>query len=363
MVDFVQLQKLMKGRLEQDRNNRIVTVSGATLEDAVTEASVLLDLPVRKLEYEITERGSKGILGQGKKPWAIRAYGRLEVLKAELEGLDYGDEEGAEAPINEDADGEVFIHLSIDGAFLKVLPPKGKGSKVADSDALKLIHSRSVQKFDHSTVSSVVKEATGEYVKVGDFEHRPVNDSMVSVEITDAELKAYMLVTPPGLGGCDISVETYISFLRNNRVVYGINEEFLRKFADRPAYKEKVVVAEGLRPEDGRHAYIQYNFETDQNKIRLREGANGRIDFKDINIIKNVVENQPLAKKIAPEKGTLGRTVTGKFLPAKDGKDMPLPLGKNVHVGDDGVTILSDINGQVVLAGGKINVEPIYTVQ
>ncbi|MDR2181327.1 MAG: FapA family protein, partial [Treponema sp.] len=107
----------------------------------------------------------------------------------------------------------------------------------------------------------------------------------------------------------------------------------------------------------------QYNFETDQTKLRLREGSNGRIDFKDLNIIKNVVENQPLAKKIPPEAGIVGRTVTGKVIPAKNGKDISLPLGKNVHTGDDEATIIADINGQVVLAGGKINVEPVYTVQ
>jgi len=363
MVDFVQLQQLVKVRLEQDRNNRIVTTTGATLEEAVTEASVLLELPVRKLEYEITEKGSKGFMGQGKKPWAIKAYGRLAILKPELEGLDYGDEEDADTPINEDADGDIFVHLSVDGVFLKAIPPKGKGRKITDADAHKILHSRYVKEFDQALVSSTVKEAAGEYIKIGDFEHRPVNDSMLTVDITDAELKAYITVTPPGIGGCDISVETYVSYLRNNRVVYGINESFLKEFADKPIYREKIAVAEGLSPKDGRHAYIQYNFETDQNKIRLREGSNGRIDFKDINIIKNVVKNQPLAKKIAPEKGILGRTVTGKFLPAKDGKDIALPLGKNVHVGDDGATILADINGQVVLVGGKINVEPIYTVQ
>jgi len=177
MVDFVRLQHLVKDRLEQDRNNRIVTATGATLEDAVAEASVLLDVPVRKLEYEITEKGNKGIFGQGKKPWAIKAYERLVVLKAELEGLDYGAEDAA-AQINEDADGDVFIHLSIDGAFLKVKPPKGAGRKVRDADAFSLIHSRSVQQFDQSFVSSVVKEASGEYVKIGDFEHRPVNGNL-----------------------------------------------------------------------------------------------------------------------------------------------------------------------------------------
>ena len=362
MVDFVRLQHIVRDRLEQDRSVQIVTVTGATLEDAVAQASVLLELPVRKLEYEITGKGAAGFLGKGKKNWEIKAYKRVEAGKEELENLGEDGYDSAGPEIDMDADGDVFLHLSSDGAYLKVIPPKGSGRRASESEATNILQERAVKEYDSELVTRVVRESFGEYIRVGDFEHRPVNDSMVMVDISDAEMKAYITVTPPGIGGCDISVETYLSFLRNNRVVYGVKEDFLRDFADRPVYKEKVVVAEGLRPEDGKNAYVQYNFETDQNKIRLREGSNGRIDFKEINIIKNVVENQPLARKMPPEQGAMGRTVTGKIIPAKSGKDIPLPLGKNVHVGDDGVTIIADINGQVVLASGKINVEPVYTV-
>jgi uncharacterized protein (DUF342 family) len=363
MVDFVRLQELVKDRLQQDRNIRMVTASGATLEDAVAAATLLLGIPLRRIDYEVTERGSPGFFGQRKKNWAVKAYERVVIKKEELEGFGENEEESAEARVNENANGDVFVRLSSDGAYLKVIPPRGKGRRASESDALKLLQLRYVQDYNKELVSTVIGEASSEYVFVGDFEHRPLNDSIVTVEITDAEMRANITVTAPGLGGCDISVETYMSVLRNNRVVYGINEEYLRDFADRPVYREKIAIAEGLKPDNGHSAYVQYNFETDQNKIKLRERSNGRIDFKDINIIKNVVENQPLARKMPPGQGTNGRTVTGKFITAKNGKDIPLPLGKNVHVGEDGETIIADINGQVVLAGGKINVEPIYTVQ
>jgi uncharacterized protein (DUF342 family) len=363
MVDFIRLQQLMKERLEQDRAVTTITATGSTLEDAVAQAAALLDVPIRRLEYEITEKGSPGFLGSGKKEWRIQAYERI-IARKDLAGESAEEEEAEDsAPAVEDWDGDVFVHLSSDGAFLKVIPPSGRGSKSETNDALRALESRSVTDIDDDLLVKAVREAAGEYIRVGDFEHRPVNDSMVSVDISEGEMKAFITVTPPGLGGCDISMETYLSFLRNNRVVYGANEEFLKEFADRPFYKERVLVAEGTKPVNGRDSYIQYNFETDQSKLKLREGSNGRIDFKDLNIIKNVVENQPLARKIPPETGVMGRTVTGKVIPAKNGKDIPLPLGKNVHVGDDGVTIIADINGQVVLVSGKINVEPIYTVR
>ena len=362
MVDFVRLQEIVKDRLEQDRNIRLVTTSGDSLEDAVNKAAILLDIPMRRLDYEVTERGQAGFLGRGKKLWTIQAYEKIYTKKEELDLARFDEDASQESYSKENVDGDCFLHLSSDGAFLKVTSPKGRGSRVKDVEALRLIQSRGIKDFEKDHVASIVRDATGEYVKVAEYEHRIVNDSTVSVEITDDESKALIVVVPPGPGGADISFETYMSFLRNNRVIYGINEDYLREFADRPIYKERILIAEGLKPKDGRNAYMRYNFETDQKKIKLREGTDGRIDFKDINIIKNVVEKQPLAVKMPPERGVTGRTVTGKFMPAKDGKDIPLPLGKNVHVGEDGVTIVADMNGQVVLAGGKVNVEPVYTV-
>jgi uncharacterized protein (DUF342 family) len=171
------------------------------------------------------------------------------------------------------------------------------------------------------------------------------------------------MVFPPDEGGADLVYDDYISLLKQNRVYYGVKEEYLTQFADRPTYKEKVFVAEGTKPVNGKDAYIQYNFETDQSKISLKEGANGKINFKELNIINNVVQNQPVAKKMPAGNGVDGKSITGKILPAKDGNDIPLPLGSNVHVGDDGETIFSDINGQVILIGDKINVEPVFTVE
>jgi uncharacterized protein (DUF342 family) len=363
MVDFVRLQSIVKEQLELDRAIKTIEVTGATLELAVSEAATLLDIPVRRLEYEVVEKGSSGLLGSGKKDWKIRAYERTAARKAQDQGDMFSEGFDADVPIIEDRDGEAYVHLSSEGAFLKVVPPVGKGRRAVESQAMRVLNARNVTDIDGSLVAKAVKEAAGEYVRVGNFDHRPVNDSVVSIDIAEGEMRAYIQVTPPGEGGCDLSVETYLSFLRKNRVVYGVKEDFLRDFADNPVYKEPVIAAEGAKPVDGRDAYIQFNFETDPSKVRLRESSSGRVDFKELNIIQNVVENQPLAKKIPPEAGVMGRTVTGKVIPARNGRDTSLPVGKNVHVGDDGVTIIADINGQVVVASGKVNVEPVYTVQ
>ncbi|MDR0472553.1 MAG: FapA family protein [Treponema sp.] len=361
MVDFVQLQNVLKMQLELDREIRVVSASGPTLEAAIADAAALLNISIKRLEYEITGRGSPGFFGTGKKDWIISAYKRKAKVHSETSEAEDSETDESVAVVA-DRDGDAFVQLSRDGVLLKVTPPKGRGRRASEADAMYLIRDRGITDYDISLVDTVVREAAGIYVRVGKFEHRISNDSWVKVEVSEDEMQAYITVSQPELGGCDIPLEGYYSFLKNNRVVHGINEEQLSEFADRPKFKERILMAEGTKPEDGRDSYISYNFDVDQEKRGFKEGSNGRVDFKDLNKIRNVVENQPLAKRIPPEKGTPGRTVTGKSIPAKSGKEFPLPLGTNVHEGDDGATIISDISGQVNLLNGKINVEPIYNV-
>ncbi|MDR1837143.1 MAG: FapA family protein [Treponema sp.] len=363
MIDFIQLQEIVKKHLEQDRAIQSVDATGPTLEAAVKEAASLLDTSIRRLEYEIIERGSSGFLGAGKKDWVIRAYERARIKKIKSEEEEIAAEQAEDIQVIIDKDGDAFVQCWRDGVYLKVTPPVGNGKRIFQAYAVQVLHSRGIEDFDSDMVEKLVDEAGGEYVKVAEFAHKPQNDSMATVEIDDFEMKVFITVLPPGEGGADLKYDSYISLLKQNRVYYGINEEYLLALSDKPVYREKVEVAEGIRPINGKDAYIEYNFEVDQTKIRLKEGANGRVNFKELNIVQNVVQNQVLAKKMPPEDGIDGKTVTGKLLPARAGNDIPLPLGTNVHIGDEGDTILSDINGQVILSGSKVNVEPVYTVE
>jgi len=363
MIDFVQLQKIVKEHLEQDRAIRTVDASGPTLEAAVTEAAALLDTSIRRLEYEIIERGTSGFMGAGKKDWTIRAYERARISKRKLQEELAAEEQAEDVVVIPDKDGDAFAQCWPDGVYLKVTPPSGKGRRAHQAHAMQALSGKEIDNLDTELVERLVNEAGGVYVKVGDFQHKPMNDSMASVEVDDNEMKVYVTVTPPEEGGCDLTYDSYLSLMKQNRVYHGVKEDFLIEFADRPTYREKVEVAEGIKAINGKDAYIQYSFETDQTKIKLKEGANGKVNFKELNIIQNVVENQVLARKMPPEKGIDGKTVTGKPLLAKDGSDIPMPIGNNVRIGDDGDTIVANINGQVIVSGGKVNVEPVYTVE
>ncbi len=364
MVTLVQLREYMRKQAEADRAKKSVQVKGATIDEALAQASIELGLPIKKLEYEVLENGSRGNFGIGKKDCILIAYPLIEQEDIssfeESLGFDAGFEHDEDVVI--DADSEVIVRLAPEGAFLIVTPPVGKGKKATKKMAMDELKRRGVERIDELMVSNVVKQADGESVRVGDFDYNPVNDAIMAVEIVDFEMAAKIEIQPPGRGGADLSFDAMISFLKNNSVVHGIKEEILEKLQDNPIYGESITVAEGTKPNNGDDAKIMYNFDTEQNKVHIKE-TDGKVDFKELNLIQNVVEGQILAKKVPAQPGTPGRTVTGKLLPAKEGQDVEIGVGKNVKLSDDGMTLTATCNGQVLLLNDKVNVEPLYVVE
>jgi uncharacterized protein (DUF342 family) len=363
MITLESIREYMRDQLEAERRKQAVKVSGASVEEALENAAIELDIPVKHLEYEIVEPGSKGVLGVGRKDWTILAYPAAS--RDEAGPAAAGQREAAEGKEEKavpDKDGEVFVRLTSQGVFLKVTKPTGRGARVAERRALEKLSLRGVTNYEGSLVSKVVRHADGEYIKVGDYQFNPVSQSTLSVDVTEMDMRAYMTVTPPGPGGADLSFEEIRGLLQSSGVIHGLKDEAIHAFIDYPAYNEKVLVAEGTKPQNGTDAEIIYNFNIRRDEVQLKE-KDGRVDFRELNLVENVEAGQILATKKPPEEGVAGRTVTGKSLPAKPGKNIQIEIGKNVKLSDDGMSAISTINGQVLLVVGKINVEPVYTVE
>ncbi len=363
MVTLNQLQEYMRRQSEEDKRNKSITVSGSSVLEALKRASIELGVPIKKLEYEITEKGGAGMMGVGKKQWTLSVYEKSRDLVGANEPRPEAALPGEAAPEKPaDVPGEVFVRITSDGAFLKVTRPKGRAPRATEIMALERLSIRGIVNFDPGLVAKAVKHADGEYVRVADVMYNPSHDATVSLEITDGELKALIIMTEPGPGGSDLTAGYIKSFLESNGVVYGVKEDVLEDLQDSPRYGKPIVVAEGIKAKDGANAAVTFLFKHDGGSaVKLKE-KDGRVDFKDISTIENVVAGQLLARKTPAEMGQTGQTVTGKLTPAERGKDCEILVGKNVKISDDGMTAIAEINGQVLVLAGKITVEPIYTV-
>ncbi len=359
------VRELMRRYLDEDGDKRSITIEAFSIEDALRSAAVQLDSAISRLEYEVLEKGAAGFAGVGKKPWKIAVHesSTKKKIKEQInEAFSLDTEDFEEViPAFKDRDGQIFVRLATEGALVKVTPPMGKGKKAQEKSVAGKLHARAVHDFDDAMISEIVKDAQGEWIRVGSFIANPAADALMTVDIGSGEMDAHVILSPPQPGGCDLSREIILAYLRNNRIVFGVLEEVLQDMENLPRYKEGILIASGQKPQNGLDSSIQFFFEVDKTKLHIEE-KNGKVDYKELQLVQNVMEGQPLAKKIPAKQGIPGRTVTGKMLPAKNGKDLPMPLGKNIRVGDDGLTMFAEVNGEATFINNKINVETVYTI-
>ncbi|MCL2481549.1 MAG: FapA family protein, partial [Spirochaetaceae bacterium] len=348
----------MKNLAEKDSNIKSVQISAPSVEECLEQAAIELNTAVSHLEYELIIKGMKGFFGLGKKNYTLVVYKTEEKEESISNIEEFGTDEFVENEIK-DKDGEVVLNLYRGEAFLKVNPPEGQGKKATLEQALYKINTKNITDFDKSLVSQIVKLADGMTVKVGSYTPKTGNNTTVSLRTEENDMKAYITLTPPGDGGSDLEKETILSFLKNNMVVFGVNEKNLEDFLDHPFYGTGFLVAEGLQPVHGADAEITYNFNTEGTSALLKE-KDGKVDFKDKSLIQNVVEGQVLAEKKQAEKGIKGRTITGNAIEARDGREKEFKIGNNVRI--DGLKAIAAANGQVLLLNEKITVESVHLV-
>jgi len=363
MVTLDKIRSDMKERFLIDKDLHMVDVRADTIDEALSDASVQLNTKISNLQYEVVERGSDGFLGIGKKPWYLKIYQDPNTItKATVKASDglIIDDESEDANVVKNQDGMYYVRHFGSDIVLKVLLPIGDGTPVELRDVLDDIKRQDTVDYDESLVKKLVKNGTdGQYTTVGQYKHIQGADALVSVDVTKDHMKCFIVVSGPGMSGADISADAIKrSLITQGIVEQCIDEKKIEEFVDNPVYDNPFLVAEAIIPVDGKDAYLSYNFETDPKKLKAKVSESGNINYKE-NRIQNVIAGQPLATKIPAERGKGGKTVYGRYLEAKNGKDVQILLGKNVKFDKDGVTVVAEIDGEVMLFNGKITVEPV----
>ena len=336
MVTLDKLRIDMEKQLAFDKDIHTVEVLADTLDECLDDAAVQLDSKKNNLEYEVIERGSQGVIGLMKKPWRIRVYENPTVIRQKKEkeaAFLAGELAGASNAENERVDGMFYVHRFGSRIFVKVTLPKGSGTPVSASDLINEARRPDNTSLDEKLLKKLAEDGTdNNYMEVGTFTHIAAGDAVMAVDISKDEMQATITVSPPSQGGSEISAENIKNALKTQGVVAGIEDDKIISFIDNPIYNMPYEVAAAILPVNGTDAYIDYKFETDKTKLRLKETANGQVDFKELNLIQNVVVGQPLAVKVLPQRGKGGKTILGRYLEAKNGNDIPIPLGQNTKL-------------------------------
>lgn len=160
------------------------------------------------------------------------------------------------------------------------------------------------------------------------------------------------------------SVEDLESFLHSHGIRYGIQRDIVQRISSNPEeyFFSKVPIAIGDEPVHGVDGRVVLTIDLEEDRKPL-EKADGKVDYKDLVRLHNVMKGQLISKTIPPVPGQKGRTVTGEEIPCRAGKEARFKVGKNVLVDQSETAMYAAIDGLVTLTDkGKVNVFPVYEV-
>ncbi|WP_456432370.1 DUF342 domain-containing protein [Thermosulfuriphilus sp.] len=178
----------------------------------------------------------------------------------------------------------------------------------------------------------------------------PILEGRFRVFVSPDELEAFLRKDAPGP---DLIPEDYPALkeeLKRLGIVFGLLEE-------PEAEGGRLVVARGKAPVKGEDARIELLVDLEKGP---REEGKDRVDLREMNTVVCVSAGQPVARKIPPGQGSPGMNVFGEPLPTFPGKDVPFRYGAGLSPDEEGLLLVSEIEGAVIAEGEKLKVTPVF---
>lgn len=202
-------------------------------------------------------------------------------------------------------------------------------------------------------------------VKFQVAESEPVHvEKDYELEFYTAEggLVGSMRIVPSPDGPRDLRAEDLLEAVGGEGFTFGVLTEVIERVARDKIVNQWVVVARGIKPEEGTDGYVRFHFDRDRTKARIKEDADGKVNLRDLNLIQNVKKGDILCEVVAPRAGKSGLSVRNEEIPSKTGAHVKLPGGTNVSCSADRTQMFSTMDGMVRWAENTVIVEPVYTV-
>ncbi|HZW25985.1 MAG TPA: FapA family protein [Gallionella sp.] len=185
-------------------------------------------------------------------------------------------------------------------------------------------------------------------------------DGKFSITFSDDQLSAYLSCQPPA-GGEPVRAEEVIEEAKRKGITVELDMAAIERSL--PSC-EKVLIASGKMPEHGLDGRIENLIPFIGNRSPHVD-KDGLADFRELGDVPTVAAGDALVRHIPPTPGVPGMTLSGKTIPARQGKDIAFAarLDGVAPSPDDPNVLVATINGFPVQKKNEVHVEPIYTVQ
>ena len=287
-----------------------------------------------------------------------------------------------------------LLEFHEDGVYMTVFPEAADGVLFELSDIRQILQDNGVVDYDVVDLAGIVRGASGVPHKLADTyyevdenheiilpgkeketESSEAGEESVSaeieepgeeepvvgivVEISRDRMKATVRYDTKQ-GTRLPSVEDVVEALAAKQVVYGFD---MKAINEGVKDLSPFIAAQGKPPEHGENARIERKFVLG-TKGRPVADQYDRVDYKNLNLFVLVKKGDVLAERIPQTQGTPGKDVLGHDVAARNGRPIPLPVGKGTAAkSDDDNVLIATLDGQIVDTDRKISVDPHLVIK
>lgn len=141
-------------------------------------------------------------------------------------------------------------------------------------------------------------------------------------------------------------------------------EEAFSNFPAVPISISRLLIAEGKEPTAGKDGQVIWYVDLPaKGTEKLVEDEEGRVDYRELGLVKNLLVGEKILEITEPEIGEPGVNIFGVEIPGIPGKPAPVRPGQNVTVSEDGRTFFAAVDGHLVFVDGVVIIDPVYEVK
>lgn len=247
-------------------------------------------------------------------------------------------------------------------SMLKLFPPKGAGKPIDLTDVVEYLTMK-----DYACELPILKRAVEnaareeQEVCLGN-ETRLLERECYKLRVGPDKMRAFVKFYAASEGGENMTAEELINDLKLRGIKCGIRTENIAGFFKKREYLEEILVAEGREPVQGKHAYIEYKFNTDK-KAKPTLNGDGSVDFFHLNILNHCNKGDVLAVLHPEEPGKPGEDLSGNRIAPAEVRKETLKFGHNIELSEDRSTITAKVDGHVELVEGTVFVSDELLVE
>lgn len=185
-------------------------------------------------------------------------------------------------------------------------------------------------------------------------------DAQYQVFISRDRLVAWLMIIPP-FGDGALRMDAVGRALQEQQVTSGLDTARMMNLAEEKPYFRLIPIAVGTPAVEGTNGKVVERFSRKQ-EFAVSIDEEGVADYRSCNFVRQIYKDDVICEIIPPVEGTAGLSVDGKVLQPKAVRPARVPRGRNTKLSDDGLQLLSTMNGHLEFKEESFHVRPVMEI-